>query len=458
MLRKRRRQDQGNWWEQFDWCGPYISDGKFQSSTPGFTTARSAQEQRCKEHDIAYANCKSQKCFEEADRRFSGDSWGTSVLGSAQAILVQYGGKYFHGEYSEDKKRKAEETPDPSNKKLRGQPNLSGKKRPADSSSSSSQSKARRRVDFQRQENPPPPPERVQVEAKMAAAGGGNGTQGEIGLKPFGKVANSQPDYFTTRFSWIYDDNINVTGGTILKKEFRINSPYDPSIDDITTGDTRRNAAVNGWALYAERYKYYRLVSCKAHISLVFPHGGYKSGPVGTDTSFLGGQKKDEIMAAYTKAVGININPGRIYPYDAAVVSQWQQLANAKYSKFRILAGDTSRADFTIDYTPEMWDSPVQEQQREQFWTNVKTNPLLQDTYTVWLQSLARSSGMTTDSAYPSIVGHIVITHEMTVQFREWSQEVLERSLMADQHASIDTALTIRTFNPTTTDVVDETD
>jgi hypothetical protein len=140
------------------------------------------------------------------------------VLGSAQAILVQYGGKHFHGEYSEDKKRKAEETPDPSNKKLRGQPNLSGKKRPADSSSSSSQSKARRRVDFQRQENPPPPPERVQVEAKMAAQGGGNGTQGEIGLKPFGKVANSQPDYFTTRFSWIYDDNINVTGGSILKK------------------------------------------------------------------------------------------------------------------------------------------------------------------------------------------------------------------------------------------------
>jgi hypothetical protein len=105
-----------------------------------------------------------------------------------------------------------------------------------------------------------------------------------------------------------------------------------------------------------------------------------------------------------------------------------------------------------------MWDSPVQEQQREQFWTNVKTNPLLQDTYTVWVQSLARSSGMVIDGYYPAVVGHIVITHEMTVQFREWSQEVLERSLMADQHASIDTALTIRTFNPTTTDVVDETD
>lgn len=457
MLRKARRQDQGNWWEQFDWCGPYISDGKFQSSTPGFTTARSAQEQRCKEHDIAYANCKSQKCFEEADRRFSGDSWGTSVLGSAQAILVHYGGKYFHGEYSEDKKRKAEETPDPRNKKLRGQPNLTGNKRPADPSSSSSQSKARRRIDFQRQENPPPPPERVQVEAKMAAAGGGNGTQGEIGLKPFGKVANSQPDYFTTRFSWIYDDNISVENGVILKKEFRINSPYDPSIDDTTTGDTRRNAAVNGWALYAERYKYYRLVSCKAHITIVFPRNGYKSGDPGA-AGFLANQTKDLAMHAYTKAVGVNINPGRIFPYDAAVVSQWQQLANAKYSKFKILAGDTTRADFTIDYTPEMWDSPVQEQQREQFWTNVKTNPLLQDTYTVWVQSLTRTAKMALDGYYPHLVGHIVITHEMTVQFREWSQDVLERSLMADQHTSIDDALPIRNFNPTTTDVVDETD
>lgn len=457
MLRKARRQDQGNWWEQFDWCGPYISDGKFQSSTPGFTTARSAQEQRCKEHDIAYSQCKSQKCFEEADRRFSGDSWGTSVLGSAQSILVHYGGKYFHGDYSEDKKRKAEETPGQASKRVRGQPNLTGNKRSSDSSAGPSQSKARRRIDFNPEEHPPPPPGQVEVEAKMSGAAGGNGTQGEIGLKPFGRVANSQPDYFTSKFTWIFEDKIDTSDGSLAKKEFRINSPYDPSINITAAGDTQRNSAVNGWAMYSERYKYYRLVSCKAHISVIFPIGGYNHGGVGTDTAYLGNQKKAELRTVYPKAVGVNINPGRIFPYDAVAVSSWRQMANCKYSKFKILNGEYTRADFTIDYTPEMWDTPVQEQQREQFWTNVATNPLLQDTYTVWYQTLERNGSMSSDNVFPYLQGHLVITHEMTVQFREWSQSILERSLLPDMHASVDTALPIRAFT-TASETVDETD
>ena len=171
-------------WQYFDWCGPYISDGKFQSSRPGFTTARSAQEQRCKEHDIAYYYCKSQKCFEEADRRFSEASWGTSFIGSAQSLLVYYGGPYFHGEYSEDKKRPAEDTPNQPVKRLRGLPNVSGNKRPAPSNSLS-QPKARRRVNFELPVEPNPEDPTGPAKMALPAPTSGNGTQGEIGIKPF---------------------------------------------------------------------------------------------------------------------------------------------------------------------------------------------------------------------------------------------------------------------------------
>ena len=452
MLRKRRKQDQGNWWEQFDWCGPYISDGKFQSSTPGFTTARSAQEQRCKEHDIAYANCKSQKCFEEADRRFSGDSWGTSVLGSAQAILVHYGGKYFHGEYSEDKKRKAEETPDPSNKKLRGQPNFSGKKRPADSSSSSSQPKARRRVNFELPVEPNP--EDPTGPAKMALPGptSGNGTQGEIGIKPFGKVADTQPDYFTAKFKWVYDNNLEINNGSLFKSEFRINSPYDPSIDVVATADGRRNSAVNGWSIYADRYKYYRVIGVKAHISFHFPKGAYIANVPG---NYSVRTVKNDILNSWTKACGVNINPGRVMPFSANSVTSWQQLAQNRYSNFRIVQGETTRADFEINYTPDMWATPVMEQQREQFWTPITQNPALLDTYTVWAQGLARDTQMATDTdtsaggivggVFPLLNGHIVIMQEFTVQFREWSTDMIERSLFSDKHTLIDEAVAAQT-------------
>lgn len=434
-------------WQYFDWCGPYISDGKFQSSRPGFTTARSAQEQRCKEHDIAYYYCKSQKCFEEADRRFSEASWGTSIIGSAQSLLVHYGGPYFHGEYSEDKKRPAEDTPNQPVKRLRGLPNLSGNKRPAPSNSLS-QPKARRRVNFELPVEPPPEDPTGPAKMSLPAPSTGNGTQGEIGLKPFGKVANTQPDYFTTKFKWVFDRNITSTNGTLDKTEFRINSPYDPSIDYITAGDIRRNSSVNGWAIYADRYKYYRVVGVKAHISFHFPKGGYMQDVPG---NYPVRAIKKEILNGWTKACGVNINPGRVIPFSSDSVSSWQQLAQNRYSNFQIIQGESTRADFEINYTPEMWATPVLEQQREQFWTPITQNPSLQDTYTVWCQALSRDAEMAADNVvdaggaedgvWPELNGHLVIMQEFTVQFREWSTDLIERSLFSDAHAVLDDAL-----------------
>ena len=85
-------------------------------------------------------------------------------------------------------------------------------------------------------------------------------------------------------------------------------------------------------------------------------------------------------------------------PFSANSVTSWQQLAQNRYSNFRIVEGETTRADFEINYTPDMWATPVMEQQREQFWTPITQNPSLQDTYTVWAQGLARDTQMATDT------------------------------------------------------------
>lgn len=50
-----------------DYCGPYISDGRFQTSVEGYATARNALEQACKEHDGAYARGADRQA---ADRQF----------------------------------------------------------------------------------------------------------------------------------------------------------------------------------------------------------------------------------------------------------------------------------------------------------------------------------------------------------------------------------------------------
>lgn len=427
-------------WQWFDWCGPYISDGKFQSSRPGFTTARSAQEQRCKEHDIAYYYCKSQKCFEEADRRFAQDSWGTSFLGSAQSVLVNWGGKYFHGEYSEDKKRKAPSSSPSSRKRLRGSASAAPVK-------SVSQSNSRSNVDVPVAPDPRNPLGPTHA-MSLPGPGGNNGTQGEIGIKPFGKVADTQPDYFTSKFKWVYDTNIEVNNGTLFKNEFRINSPFDPSIDVTSAADTRRNAAVNGWGIYAERYKFYRVIGVRVHVSFHFPKGVYIAN---LPNNYTVRAIKTDVLNAYTKACGVNINPGRIMPFSAGSVSTWQQLAQNRYSNFRIIEGETTRADFEINYTPDAWATPVMEQQREQFWTPIAQNPQLPDTYTVWAQALARDSQMAIDTnedgggvtggVFPLLNGHMVVMQEFTVQFREWSTDMIERSLFPDRHSTVDEGL-----------------
>lgn len=435
----RRSKNGGNWWEAFDWCGPYISDGKFQSSRPGFTTARSAQEQRCKEHDIAYYHCKSQACFEAADRKFSEDSWGHSLWSSSAALLVKFAGTYFHGEYQEDKKRKAEETPNHP-KRLRGPPNLSGSKRPAPVSSFS-QSKARRRLDIL----PPPVPDpQDPTHSKMSVAttGGNNGTQGEVGLKPFGAVANTAPDYFTAKFKWIFQNNLDQYDGSIKRYEFRVNSPYDPSVT-LTSNSDKQNACVNGWAIYQQRYKYYRVIGCKAHVSFHFPKGSYVANSA-TPTEIKIEQQK--ARDAWTKVCGVNLNPGRIQPHTATTVTDWYQLAQARYADWKMVNGDGS-AHFTIEYDPSNWATPVLEQQREQFWTPINQNPALTDSYTAWVQNLPRPNTMADDSVHPTVYGHIIVYHEILVQFREWTDDMVSKSYMNDQKAVVDVALP----TPTTT-------
>lgn len=80
-----------------DFCGPYISGGKWQSSVCSTHTARSAEEQCCKEHDCCYNLAGSSSGFTECDAQFGrcNDHIG-SVQSSINKKLVSTFGDYFH--------------------------------------------------------------------------------------------------------------------------------------------------------------------------------------------------------------------------------------------------------------------------------------------------------------------------------------------------------------------------
>lgn len=436
-------------WQYFDWCGPYISDGKFQSSTAGFTTARSVQEQACKEHDIAYTKCKSRKCFEEADRKFHDDSWALGAFGKLAGTAVYYGGSLFHGSYEEDgeektsenRKRAAEDTPQESQKRLRGNPNLSGQKRPA-KSSSSSQRNSRRRLHFDPNNQSPPENPFLRMSGSGTTT---NGTQGEVGLMPFGKPAQYAPQYFTTKLKWCSRETFKVNNGTLLKREYRINSPLDPNYLATDHTDTLSNATVNGWSEYATRYKYYRLVNTKCKVEFLFPDDSYHSTTALT-------QDQLHYQNSWPKICGVALNPGRMFPYSNAGMNNLNQFVNGKYVDYRTMVGTNNKQVFTIDYDPYAWQTPVMEQQREQFWTDVKKNPPLQDHFHLFAQTFQRGpANLTVDANLTCVV---FITMEFTVQFREWADSVIANSLGADIRNLDDVGVTSQANAPNTADQV----
>lgn len=440
-------------WQYFDWCGPYISDGKFQSSYAGFTTARSAQEQACKEHDIAYSKCKSRKCFEEADRKFRDDSWALGAFGKLAGTGVYYGGSYFHGSYDEDeeektsenRKRTAEDTPQESQKRLRGNPNLSGQKRPA-ASNKPSQRNSRRRLHFNpdNQSDPLAPLFGRKVNETM-------GTQGEVGLMPFKKPATYAPEYFTTKLKWNGQFSFFNSSRGLVKHELRVNSPLDPNYAVTDATNTRENSTVNGWSEYATRYKYYRVVGNRVRIQFNFGDDRYVSSPSGTS---LDSDRKLS-RCSWPRCCGVALNPARMFPYsDDSKITDYLQFMNAKFVDYKNTCGVNKTVEFNIDYNPLDWNTPVAEQQREVFWTSVKENPLIQDHFTLFLQAHTRSPEMAVGGIEPIVSGTYIISMEFTVQFREWSEDTIARSLLLDKRSTNDAAGTSQNMASSTDSVM----
>lgn len=80
-----------------DYCGPYVSGGKFQSSVCSTHTARSGEEQCCKDHDCCYVHAETPSDFTSCDVGFSNcNSELNSLQSTINSGLVNTFGKYFH--------------------------------------------------------------------------------------------------------------------------------------------------------------------------------------------------------------------------------------------------------------------------------------------------------------------------------------------------------------------------
>ncbi len=76
-----------------NYCGPYWSSGKIQSSVAHGLPAVSQLDQACKEHDRAYALAKSQQDLVVADNKFYNETRNYGIRGPLYGSIVKYGNK-----------------------------------------------------------------------------------------------------------------------------------------------------------------------------------------------------------------------------------------------------------------------------------------------------------------------------------------------------------------------------
>lgn len=426
-LRKRGKD------EFFDWTGPWISDGKWQASTQGYTTARNEWEQTSKEHDISYANAQTKEDFDEADNKYFEGNFGKGFQRSAAALAVRYGGPLFH-----------------SSKPTRGQlaGNLNEKivRRPTQSNLPAGTQAPMLRGAKRKEVWEEPEAKRVAVApdgtmtsiggnggnvggggvtaAAFTAGGGGStgGTMGETPVIPYGKVTLIQPDYFTCKHKWTYTGTQSKDTGAISVHEFRVNSPIDPNITNTTatgTGVTYNdiNSRFNGFNELASRYRYYRLLENRVTITFLrVPYVGVAGDTMTAISNWN--------LSKLPMAVGFIMNPSNRYEVNSSSITDWKQFANARFTDWRILTGENGRSDFTFTYRPGTWDAAIAEQQKEKLWTPVHQHQTPDDRIALFWQTIEAQGDFNLE---------IVVHMEITVQYREWDNQIVERMFLHDE-------------------------
>lgn len=296
---------------------------------------------------------------------------------------------------------------------------------------------------------------RNQGAGNMAAPAAGGGTMGETGLMPFSKAALIQPEYTTQSFKWVAHWDQKTSN--FDRSHIRVNSPFDPNPENnvvatTPTQYTNRNYAVNGWNEYRSRYRYYRIVSNHVTVTFVpYELATIMTSKNGVDTYSANQMARDVLNTqgrAKTPIVcGITLNPASQFPTNHVSITRWPQLAQAKYTDFAITFPGEKKT-FTIDYSPDTWNAVIAEQQRETFWTPMDQSPLIADTVCVWYSTLdadaPNSNGITDNNSnydenhiFPPKV-NVVVTMDMTVQFREWTDNIKARSYQFDYKGAAD--------------------
>lgn len=384
--------------------GPWINNGQWQASTLHTTPGSSEWQQSSKEHDSAWATATTREQFEKADQKYYDDNFGKGPWRSAAALAVKVGGGFLRPTTNED--------------------TLSGKvvKRPVSKTPSTTQATPTQVTGMKRRFEVGP----TQGAAKMlrgagfSAGGGGGGatggTQGETPVMPYNKTAFIQPDYITLRHNWIANISLDNTSGGLARYELRVNSPIDPNITDVVLS-SGNNKRFNGFNEQASRYRYYRLLDnhititfCRYSVATTIAQQGDEGAPV---------------------ALGVNLNPSNRYELNSSSITAWPQLAQARFSDWGVMTGYDKTRTFTVDYSPNKWDTAIDEQHKEKLWIPVNQHQNPDDRITFWYQSLGPPTA--------DVHMQVVVTMNATIQYREWDNQVVERMFIADPQ--IDAAL-----------------
>lgn len=288
--------------------------------------------------------------------------------------------------------------------------------------------KRKREIDF----NPAPAPTRpnkiIALSMSRENATGGPGSEDPI--QPFTNPPNVINDVYTFKgrnvFQAVFqlgdrsaaDGSVSTPPslGTSQVLSIRVNAPGDPNLTVSANNSSDNNRPINGWDIWKTHFTHYSVISTKINVQFFRK----RKNPV--QLTAVSGSTYGDFYDDAPMVVGFICDPSNRFGAAEVVQRGFKSLLLGPHVAHQYLMGG-ERCNFSYTYTPNMWDSAIENAQEDGIWTVTSLNPTTLD----YMHFFASPT-----NAFCTGEIDVIVEMETTVQMKQLTIDTLKNLYMPE--------------------------
>lgn len=197
-------------------------------------------------------------------------------------------------------------------------------------------------------------------------------------VKPPRKIAKSHPDYFTINLPFHFNDNLEISNGSIPFGQIRLDSCFDPIAE--AAGMPRKTHQPLGRDTWGGIYDYYRVLSCDVNLTFTYLNGYFGDEATAGSTNV-----PHHALVGYTLVDDSSATPANANAFvemKHTKVNMLHPTTHNTYSTVNVPGNELSRifchggsTSVHHHFTPADWDLHVTQSGVDERWTAQGASP-----------------------------------------------------------------------------------